>query len=273
MFLFKLLIVTLSFYDLDALRTCPKGQRLNPKANGCDVCPNDAFQPEENDSQTCKVCTKCDGESGSDVKENCTKETNTKCQCREGFVPWESDSSSCKCEIGFELKHGGRECVKCDDGYFSTRMTSPCQKWKECKCGVNTKGTSTSDVICNKELQGCSDTSNTYFTTPRTSTTKVSLITLLTSQHPRERVHTQRMHTTTTTTTTTKAASEHIPTHIGMAFLILGIIGLLVLTAVTCKLHISPQPAAPKNDSLCRRPVEESGEGSLASLKLNPGEY
>lgn len=44
---------------------------------------------------------------GSAVKEACTKETNTKCQCRGEFVPAESDSSTCKCEIGFGLKSEG----------------------------------------------------------------------------------------------------------------------------------------------------------------------
>ncbi|XP_068568300.1 tumor necrosis factor receptor superfamily member 9 [Cebidichthys violaceus] len=277
MILFKLLVFTLTFYKFDfvdlARRNCPKGHRV--AQSGCQVCPNDAFQSEENDSQYCKACTKCDYESGSVVKEKCTKETNTQCRCRGEFVLWESDSSSCKCDIGFGLKLGRIECSKCEDGYFSSHVNSRCQKWKECKCGVKINGTRSSDVICS---EGCSDASSTYITTPSntyvitppTSHKMVSLITRLTSHHPHGRAHTQRMHTTTTTT----AAPGHTATYIGagMTLLILGIIGLLVLTTVTCKLHIPPQPAAPKKDSLCRRPVEESGKGSLSSLMLNPGE-
>ncbi|XP_075967248.1 uncharacterized protein LOC142970713 [Anarhichas minor] len=251
MVLFKLLIFTLIFYkfivDLDARRFCPKGHRVGKI--GCEKCPNEGFQPDTNDAQHCKPCTKCDVESGSDVKEKCTRETNTKCQCRGEFVPWESDSSSCKCT----------------DGYF--RVNSHCQKWKECKCGVKNNGTKSSDTICS---EGCSDASNNYVTTPPTSNKMVSLITRSTSRHPHERAHTQRMHTRTTTTAA-PGHTAYIGT--GMALLILGIIGLLVLTAVTCKLHITPQPAAPKKDSLCRRPVEESGEGSLSSLKLIPGQH
>uniref|UniRef100_G3PF43 Uncharacterized protein n=2 Tax=Gasterosteus aculeatus TaxID=69293 RepID=G3PF43_GASAC len=100
----------------------------------------------------------------------------------------------------------------------------------------------------------------------------VSLIARLTSPHPHERAHTERI---PTGTTTTMAAPGHTVTHIGtgLALVILGIIGLRVLTAVTCKLHVTPQPAVPNNDSLCRRPVEESGESSLCSVKRNPGEH
>lgn len=91
---------------------------------------------------------------GSDIKEECTKVTNRKCQCRGKFVPSESDSSICKCDIGFGLKNTGTEiehciqyikemvfliihyfslteCLMCDDGYFSTQINSPCEKWRE----------------------------------------------------------------------------------------------------------------------------------------------
>ena len=37
----------------------------------------------------------------------CTKETNTECECHEGFVPLEDDSSTCKCNAGFEKTRGG----------------------------------------------------------------------------------------------------------------------------------------------------------------------
>ncbi|XP_078104842.1 uncharacterized protein LOC144516971 isoform X2 [Sander vitreus] len=284
MSLLKLLIFTLTFYELivdsDA-QTCPKGQRLiyhrGNKKHGCDSCPDDSYQPEENHSQNCKPCTRCDHAKGSVVKENCTKVTNGKCQCRGKFVPSESDSSICKCDIGFGLKN--TECLMCDDGYFSTEINSPCEKWRECKSGVKIPGNRTSNVICNPEL-------NPNDITPSTSNKNVSLITRLTTKYPLEGAQTQRLHSTTTTTTTTTTAATpahtrpsrdpflHTSNYIGMTVLIFGIIGLLVLTAVTCKLHITPQPAVlPKNDSLCRRPVEESGDGSLSSLKLYPGDH
>ncbi|XP_034724741.1 tumor necrosis factor receptor superfamily member 1B isoform X2 [Etheostoma cragini] len=279
MILLKLLIFTLTFYGLIAdsdAQTCPKGQRLKIYRGGnirygCEFCPEGNYQPVENESQYCKPCTRCDDKKGSVVKEECTKVSNRKCQCRGEFVPSESDFSICKCDVGFGLNNN--ECSKCDDGYFNTQINLPCKKWKECKSGVKIPGTRTSNVICNPALKPGD-------TTPPTSEKNVSLITRSTSKDPLEGAHTQRMHSTITTAAATAHArpSRDPPSdtgnYIGMTLLIFGIIGLLVLTAVTCKLHITAQPAVlPKNDSLCRRPVEESGDGSLSSLKLCPGDH
>ncbi|XP_044072324.1 tumor necrosis factor receptor superfamily member 5 isoform X2 [Siniperca chuatsi] len=243
MVLLKLLILTLTFYelivDLDA-RTCPKGQRVTSGGDDCENCPDKYYQSEENDSKYCQPCTKCDEQSGSVVKEKCTKETDTKCQCRGDFVSRDTDSSTCKCDIGFGLKNG--DCLKCEHGYFSTSINSNCQKWKDCKsAGVNITGTKTSDVICNDESRSFSS----YVTTPPTSNKIVSLITHLTSHRPHEGTQTQKMHTTTTTSAPGDRVipNDKVPSdtgnHIGMALLIFGIVGLLVLTAVTCKLQIS----------------------------------
>ncbi|XP_035517630.1 tumor necrosis factor receptor superfamily member 4 [Morone saxatilis] len=278
----KLLLITLTFYEfivhVDAF-TCPKGQRVAKDGKSCDSCQDTTYQPEENRSQRCKACGNCDAVSGSVVKEKCTKTTNTKCQCRGEFVPYDPDSSTCKCDIGFGLQD--KVCSKCEDGYFSTNINSPCIKWKECKSGVNINGTNKSDVVCNDESK-----SNTYVTTPLTTSKTVSLMTRLTSKRPHEGAKIQKMRTTTTTTTSAprhpvttedKIQPSNTGNYIGsgMALLIVGIAILLILTLVTCKLHIIPcmekQPAVKKNES-CRRPVEESGDDSLSSLKLNPGE-
>ncbi|XP_035005629.1 tumor necrosis factor receptor superfamily member 4 [Hippoglossus stenolepis] len=283
MVLIKLLIFTLTFYqlivDLDAI-TCPKGhkvKRISSSSSGdCEVCPDGSFQPEENNSLLCRACTNCEKNRGSVVKQKCTKETDTKCECRGNFVAWDKTSSTCKCDIGFELRH--EECFKCKEAHFSHRINSPvCREWKKCESGEKIGGTKTSDVICN-ELR-INSTSYTTRTPPK---------------HPPEGTHTQNMLTTTmTTTTTTTAPPGHKVTpkpngkiepspnsntgnHIGTGLIILGIIGLLLLTAVTCKLHNAPcvqRKPVPTNDSLCRRPVEESGDSSQSSsLKLNPGE-
>nr|XP_046239428.1 tumor necrosis factor receptor superfamily member 4 [Scatophagus argus] len=292
MFLLSLLVITLTFNELivSLNAACPKGQRvgLNGKAARCEPCSNGTYQPELNESQRCRVCTTCDPSSGSVTKQKCTKETNTKCECRGEFVPWDDDSSTCKCDVGFGLDHG--ECSKCKDGYFSTTINSSCKKWKECKStGVKINGTRISDVICNEVSESNIDTT----TIPTNKI--VSLSTLLTSHRPHEGAQTQKKSTTittttTTTTTTTSSVQRHTispeikgePTlsntgnHIVLVLLIFGIAGLLVLTAVTCKLQIIPRvekhPGIKKNESLCRKPVEESGDGSLSSLKLNPGE-
>nr|XP_057908866.1 tumor necrosis factor receptor superfamily member 4 [Doryrhamphus excisus] len=210
-------------------------------------------------------------ESGSEVKEKCTKETDTKCQCRGGFSPLESDSSTCECAVGFGLRQG--ECSQCEHGFFSRRPNSRCFKWKECTSGVNVSGSSTSDVLCNSE--------------PQTSNATASVITTLKPQRPHEGAQSPD----NTHLNTTIATAEHHVTpedkvqpaqpsnnnsqHIGIPFLIFGIVGLLVLTALTCKMHLTPcvrrQPAV-RRDSLCRRPVEESGDGRPSFLKLNTEE-
>ncbi|XP_022602551.1 tumor necrosis factor receptor superfamily member 4-like isoform X2 [Seriola dumerili] len=279
MVLLKFLILTLTFYELFVnleAGTCPKGHSLSRKAD-CKICPDGYYQPEENDSLSCRPCTMCEEHRGSAIEQKCTKETDTKCQCREGFVPWGSDSSTCKCDIGFGLTNG--KCSKCEVGFFSKSINSPCQKWKECKSGEKIPGTSSSDVIC-IELK-----SNPDITTPD--------ITFLPSHSPHEETQAQNLHTTTTTTTSTTTTTalpghtlstkknrdmqpppSNTGSHIGLAVLMFGIVGLLVLTAVTCKLHITPcvqrKPAVQTKDSLCRRPIEEIGDGSQSSLKQNP---
>lgn len=45
---------------------------------------------------------------GSEIKQHCTRFTNTRCACREDFVPWDSDSSNCKCAEGFKQIGGTR---------------------------------------------------------------------------------------------------------------------------------------------------------------------
>ncbi|KAK5872588.1 hypothetical protein PBY51_013272 [Eleginops maclovinus] len=281
MILLKLLIFTLTFYeliyDLDAQK-CPSGQRINVRVRSresfCEPCPDGYFQPVENHSQYCKACTHCDHMKGSVLKVKCTKETDTECQCRGGFV--RHDSSTCRCKMGFELKHG--ECSECEDGFFSSHIGSQCQKWKECKSGVKLPGNKTSDVLCNMD---------SYITAATTSNT-VSVLTRITSHHSHEADKAKKSHPATNTnittatsiiTTSTKAVDGppriiHPSDSIsyfgaGMVLLIFGIVGLLVLTAATCKLHVNLQPAVPKNESLCRSPVEESGDDSLSSLKPN----
>ncbi|KAI3369979.1 hypothetical protein L3Q82_024791 [Scortum barcoo] len=178
---------------------------------------------------------------GSVVKEECTRERNRECQCRNGFVPWDGDSSTCKCEAGFGLVNG--ECKECQYGYFTTHKNSPCQKWKECAAGVRFAGSTTQDVICNEGPK-----SNTSATISPTSSNVASLITRLTSHRPQGGNKTQTMITTTTATTT--SAPAHTPkrqsshssitgNHIGMAIVMFGVVVLLGLTSVMCKPHIT----------------------------------
>ncbi|XP_047204034.1 tumor necrosis factor receptor superfamily member 4 [Girardinichthys multiradiatus] len=257
---------------------CNKGERVTERFPGkreCAPCQDGYFQQTPKFSKSCNACAKCDEVTGSFVKVKCTKETDTICGCREGFSPLLENSAWCKCDKGSGLKNG--VCSRCEEGFFSTEIDSSCKKWKQCgSTGIKKAGTATSDVICN-ELNG------SQTTTSPTSIKKVFL-SLLTTRRPHEGVQTQKTLSSTTTapvqqnilrhTTQPSFPRSNTSTHIGTAILILGIVGLLLLTAMTCKLHVTPcwrtKPAVQTKDSLCRRPVEESGDGSESSLKLNP---
>ncbi|KAG7244692.1 hypothetical protein INR49_029711 [Caranx melampygus] len=217
-------------------------------------------------------------DKGSFVVRMCTKETDTECKCREGFAPWGDDTSTCKCEPGFGLTDA--QCSECENGYFNPNVNKPCRKWTECEYGVKINGTTTSDVICNPDI-----------TTPNTACS--------TSNCRQEGIQTQNRDTTTTTTISSSSSSSTTTTttttatplghtlttkrlqppmpsntsnYTGLVLLLFGIGALIILTAVTCKMHITPcvrNPSLPSKDSMCRRPVEEIGDGSLSSLKLN----
>uniref|UniRef100_UPI0037E9A3F2 tumor necrosis factor receptor superfamily member 4 n=1 Tax=Semicossyphus pulcher TaxID=241346 RepID=UPI0037E9A3F2 len=266
----KCLLFTLAFCELiihlDA-KNCPDGHIII----SCAVCFEGFYRP--NNYEKCKVCTRCDVASGSSEIAACTQTINTKCQCRGGFVLSDTDSSTCKCEAGFGKKDG--ECSKCDDGYFSNHINSPCRKWQECKAGVITKGTETTNVICNKE-------SKTDVTTSPTSKTILSLNTHSAPQRPHEGADTHKKYTTTTKNASTSAPGRPRNTqeektqhqssitgnHIVMVLLICGVVALLVMTPMICRLQVTPRrqrkPAEnlQTQDSLCQRPVEESGDDS-----------
>ncbi|XP_029008016.1 tumor necrosis factor receptor superfamily member 4 [Betta splendens] len=269
----KLLLLSLAVLKLISpleAKRCGKGYRTHE--GHCAPCPKNYYQPEENDSATCTPCTRCSSKDGSLVKDVCTSVSNTRCQCRPGFVSLEPGSITCYCDVGFG--NTDQECVKCRDGYFNNIQNSPCQKWKECKSGVKTPGNTTSDVTCND---------------PSDDAVAEHFLTRLTSLRPREEPRTRPPRATTTATAAsphhrgttrrseapTSPSSTDYTNYIGMALLIFGVVGLVMLTAVTCKLHIFPclqekQPE-PHNPS-CRRPVEESGDGSLSILKVNAEE-
>uniref|UniRef100_A0AAX7TAK3 TNFR-Cys domain-containing protein n=1 Tax=Astatotilapia calliptera TaxID=8154 RepID=A0AAX7TAK3_ASTCA len=165
------------------------GEKVSRNGNGCEPCKLGSYQDHENTSKSCKACRTCDTSHGSEIKQHCTRFTNTRCACREDFVPWDSDSFNCKCAEGF--KRIGGECKRCEEGFFITSQNSDCKKWKECKSGVKISGTASSDVICNEP------NSDTYSTTLPTSNTITTLRGLIT-QRPQWEAQTQGMDTTTT---------------------------------------------------------------------------
>ncbi|XP_061584517.1 tumor necrosis factor receptor superfamily member 4 [Cololabis saira] len=271
MVLCHLLIFILTLNDLLAFVECTgcrPGQKMSRDNGHCEPCDGGYYQPTENASKSCKACTRC--RDGSSVEEPCTKTTDTKCQCRKGFVPLFPHSEICQCEKGSGLV--GREphtvCSKCEDGYFSAQTNTYCKRWKDCKTtGEKTRGTSTSDVICNELKDG-----------PQIKDATTSKITTLLSNSTTLRPH-EGAQTAHFTTTSTKPPQEHTeetpPSHgnyLGMSLLLFGIAGLLMLTAVTCKLFITPcyKRRSTRNQKECRIPVEESGSEESYKLSLEP---
>ncbi|XP_073323759.1 uncharacterized protein [Pagrus major] len=165
-----------------------------------------------------------------------------------------------------------KECSECEAGYFSTSIDSTCRKWRECKSGVQKNGTKISDVICKDESK-----SDTYVSATPTPHNIVPAVKRFTSDRPHEGAQTQKIHTTTTTSAPRHMTPVPPPTtgsQIGVILIIgMGLVLLLVLTAVACKQHAIPkerQQPEQKSESLCRKPVEESGDSNEALFKQNP---
>ncbi|XP_036067937.1 tumor necrosis factor receptor superfamily member 4 isoform X2 [Oryzias melastigma] len=220
----------------------------------------------------CKPCLNCDTVSGSFVLEKCTNLRNAKCGCREGFHRVPLDFSICRCGKGFGLTKNGdvAMCSKCPPGYFNKDYDKPCQKMTDCKDKrVKVPGSTTSDVICKeKSHPPVASTS---------ASTKAAPLTLV-NPHQEQKV-TQKPLITTTTPQPNEPKGKPPPntsseSHFGLGLLMIGIAGLLLLTAVTCKLHFTPfwkKKRTPhmEEDTFCK-PVKESGDGIHSSLHLNP---
>ncbi|KAM4612564.1 uncharacterized protein ACJ7VT_010828 [Polymixia lowei] len=242
-------------------------------ANGC---PKAQYKLTENGS--CKPCTNCNEKSGSEVAEKCSTMSNTKCQCRQGFIQREANSATCKCNAGHILKRTGNllECHECPHGHFTSKK-STCVKWKECKTsGVKVNGTKNSDAICNEDL----DSRTPAATLPKSNKSASSTTHYTTRYMSHNMDHTKGLHQLRTTDHSNVSPSSPKTDNMIMSFVLaFGIVGLLILITVTCKWILIPsiksyeKPAAKPKDPECRSPVEESGDSSCSSLvKPNPEE-
>uniref|UniRef100_A0A8C5HLC9 Tumor necrosis factor receptor superfamily member 1B-like n=1 Tax=Gouania willdenowi TaxID=441366 RepID=A0A8C5HLC9_GOUWI len=237
MLLSKLRIWMFIFFALLYTLDAKKCQKVKEK-DGCEDCTNDYFQPEDNDSKSCQSCTVCDTNAGSETKDECTKDTDTVCQCRGDFVAWASDSSPCH---KFYLKKKKFHLINnCKAGYFSTKMNEACSKWKDCQStGVKIPGSTTSDAICNDN----STVAKTRFLNKTESTSQIN-------HPPHEGARTLMMLTTNVTRAPQKTTTEEnfIPTqlseranHNDCIFILLGIAGVLfILTVVSYKKDVVP---------------------------------
>ncbi|XP_029908119.1 tumor necrosis factor receptor superfamily member 4 [Myripristis murdjan] len=281
---FLLILIFILSPILDASVRCPEGHRVSRGQNKCESCPHDQYQDEENLTNNCRPCTRCNPERGSEEELRCLKTRDTKCRCRQGFIPFAKDFTICKCNRGFGLIKKGNipECRECEDGFFNKDVSDlPCRKWAECKTGVKVNGTKTSDVICNVK-----SSSSSPVMVPTTTNKRDTLSTHYTSRPPNVNKPSQVSPPTSSTTSTpllsviTKTTRRPFtPTtdNSGMSVLFaFGIVGLLILVTVTCKLNIIPciqsyKKQKGRRSELVSRPVEESGDSSNSSLvKLNP---
>ncbi|KAF3856208.1 hypothetical protein F7725_016931 [Dissostichus mawsoni] len=273
MVLLKLLIFTLTFYEhifyLDA-KSCPKGEkvvRAPARVEYCESCPDETIRMKIIIPKTANLVY-----SVIKRREVLLKRSAQKRQTLN--VSAVGDLFTMMIPVANNVQNVKRD--------FSAQVSTHSVKNGKsiCKSGVQLAGNKNSDVRCNVD------------TTPTTSNETVSLLTRLTSHHSHWGDKTQNpatnIKTTTSSisTTSTTAAPGHRTdkgppfypsdlgtyTGAGMVLIIIGMIGLLVLTAVTCKLRFNPKPAVTKSESLCRSPVEESGDDSQSSLKLNPEE-
>ncbi|XP_024294041.1 tumor necrosis factor receptor superfamily member 10C-like isoform X1 [Oncorhynchus tshawytscha] len=261
---------------VEATFECKKGEMISRrKGRFCDPCPERQYQAGPNRSQRCEPCTDC--LENSELISECTKTSNAICQCRTGFIRRNDESSLCKCAKGSGLDTSGLICRECKEGSFSTKMDSKCVKWRECRSGVRILGSVTSDVTCNEnsEPEGKA-LSSTHTTSPSGSiqTFSKSLI-----QSQRSSPHPDVPTLTPAPTIKVTKSPKFSTADFGQVMTLVGIVLLLtfLLTTVTCKLITIPciknhkKPAVRKSqDSMCRRPVEESGDSSFSSLVKQP---
>ncbi|XP_072308423.1 uncharacterized protein [Eucyclogobius newberryi] len=240
----KCVIFIWSFYALtqgsDAF-TCHKGQMVVKSKKGvnrCDSCPKNTFQSKETTSQYCEPCRKCADSMGSETLEACTAERNTKCKCREHFVPLENDSSTCECANGFTIRF--RECVK-EEEKSQTKVTA------------SIKPHHLLTTLTSPRPQERAPS-------PTPSPKPAHKPTTIATSHPAIKI------------------ISRLPdlfiffAVVGPIFLI---VTLLILTALICKLKLfqrmKRRPEQTRDPSF-RIPVEESGNGSQDSLKENQEE-
>ncbi|XP_024915932.1 uncharacterized protein LOC107989242 isoform X1 [Cynoglossus semilaevis] len=265
MFLIRCLLFALTLFALVVSQDATAGPRYTLKAG--EVCRSGFYQVRKD---TCYQCTECHESTGSQTVKECAKYSNSRCQCRPGFVFWRmEDHSVCKCDVGSGLTKG--ECSECEVGFFNTVINNPCQKWTVCKSGVNITGSRTRDVVCNEP--STQQTKQDVKTTTAVATAAVATSAVATAAVATTAVSPGQEVIRTPRETGGSSHSGHYGKHTGVVLLMLGIFLLVLLTAVVCKQYMSPgpqtKPELEVKESQYGRPVEESGDGSEASVKQN----
>ncbi|XP_067314610.1 tumor necrosis factor receptor superfamily member 9 [Pseudorasbora parva] len=241
-----LLCLLLLHQNASASKSCPAGERLDYFTKNCVDCQENQYNPKSGENIHCKYCSKC--EKGSKEVDKCTPTTNTRCKCRKGFTPLDQKQEEiCVCKKGSGVDKTGETCSECKYGYFSDKDDSTCQKWRECNGEIEIPGTSTSDAVCKYAPNQTAEAPTEYTTSMKTTT--------ITSTAPSR----------TTTPSPTKENFHSI-------WLVMLFIGILLLSGLlyhkcksNCCIH-NRKKVDSRKESICRKPVEESGDKCLSSL-------
>ncbi|KAL2090918.1 hypothetical protein ACEWY4_013181 [Coilia grayii] len=252
---------------------CDAGQR--EIRDRCTPCPLDEFKTKEDAAgkpkDACTICSTC--HAGTVKISSCEKHKNTECKCLEGFTPRNAQSFVCDCGIGYGVDETGQKCLKCPYGSFSNKVDakSPCYKWTDCgQLGVKVPGSSTSDAICNAGPIAKPNTTLPLSVTPNRSIPVVTITTAASINHYiTNKVNPSKL--TSGHSVRTKSTSAPLPHHgmvaLGTAFVLLLILSLGLIfkfSAALCLNRLKKQIV--QTDSVCRKPVEESGDKSSSSL-------
>ncbi|XP_051753781.1 uncharacterized protein si:ch73-361p23.3 [Ctenopharyngodon idella] len=193
------------------------------------------------------------------VVDKCTSTTNTRCNCMSGFTPIDQQNEICVCKKGSGLDRTGQTCIKCKNGYFSDKEDSTCQKLRECKSGIKLAGNSTSDAVCENGSETVTEASKILITTLKTTT-----ICSTATSRP-----TPSCFIASSITTASSSNKDGSFYSFWLVMLCAGILLLSGLLYHNCKvthcIH-SHKKVDSRKESICRKPVEESGEKCLSLL-------
>ncbi|XP_076862126.1 tumor necrosis factor receptor superfamily member 9b [Brachyhypopomus gauderio] len=139
-------------------KVCHPGNRLvmecgpDPTAL-CEPCANGTYVTTSK-AMMCRRCSECSAPQS--VKRPCSAETDTQCECVQGFLCGDPTCSFCIKECGKgEEPSNTRNCQPCPPGTFNDQHHSPCVRWSE-SCPradqrITAPGTAVSDIICSTE--------------------------------------------------------------------------------------------------------------------------
>ncbi|XP_051562939.1 tumor necrosis factor receptor superfamily member 4-like [Myxocyprinus asiaticus] len=244
-----LLCLLLPLQNARMTPVCEKGEFLNYSKNKCEPCPDNQYHSKRGTEISCDNCSTC--KKGSEEVSECTPTSDTRCKCKTGFKPKDVlNEEICFCDKGFGLDKTGNRCTKCSNGFFTDKVDSICRKLKECKSGIKIPGNSTFDAVC--------DVTTEVTEVPKANTKSLFQTSIISS-------------TTSTSTSTTSTTSS--PPNTDSFYIlwpvmlypgIILLIGLLYCKVTQC-IHNHKKDAS-RQESVCRKPVEESGEKCLSLL-------